>query len=320
MTEIVPGLIRTEEVDGNRLLCQFLLFSDDQLTIVDAGLPSSPVSMIVPTIEKLSLDRPNATLVLTHPDADHCGGTASLRAAYPSLRTLAHQLDSPPLGNPVKTIAQRYEAFADTDGLRLDRLARARAAARFGGEFDVDERITGDTWLDRSDRRVAVVHLPGHSAGHVGVWLPDTRTLIAGDSIMGYGIRNRDGSLLYPPQFFSRTQYEATLDKVEAMDVDVLLCAHEAPMTEAAVSNFVEESREAVRMLEADVQRAFAGRPETLADLCQAVSLAYPGLSPDRWMDLAPSVSAILLDMQTSGRLAVDDANGIRQFTLARDP
>ena len=37
--EIVPGLIRTEEIDGKRLLCQFLLYSDDHLTIVDAREP-----------------------------------------------------------------------------------------------------------------------------------------------------------------------------------------------------------------------------------------------------------------------------------------
>jgi hypothetical protein len=36
-------------------------------------------------------------------------------------------------------------------------------------------------------------------------------------------------------------------------------------------------------------------------------------------MDLAPSVSAILLDMQTSGLVAVNGASGTRQFSLAAD-
>lgn len=318
INEIVPGLVRTEEIDGTRLLCQFLLYSDEQLTIVDAGLPSSPFSTIVPAIEKLSLERPHTTLVLTHPDADHCGGTASLRAAYPWLKTLAHESDVALLGNPGGTIAGRYEAFAQTDGLRLDRLARARATARFGAAFDVDERITGDRWFDQGNRRAAVVHIPGHSDGHVGVWLPGPRALIAGDAIMGYGIRNCDGSLLYPPQFFSRAFYEATLDRVEAMDVDILLCAHEAPMTGTAVANFIEDSREAVRLLEANVRQALTGGAESLANVCQAVGGTYPGLSPDRWMDLAPSVSALLLDLQATGNVTVDSAGEIRHFSLLR--
>jgi len=320
LSEIVPGLIRTEEIDGNRLLCQFLLYSDEQLTIVDAGLPSSPFSTIVPAIEELSLERPHTTLVLTHPDADHCGGTASLRAAYPSLRTLAHEFDVPPLGNPGGTIAHRYEAFAQSDGLRLNRLARARATARFGAEFDVDERIVGDKWFDHGVTRAAIVHIPGHSDGHVGVWLPHTRALIAGDALMGYGIRNRDGSLLYPPQFFSRGLYETTLDRVEAMDVDILLCAHETPMSGAAVATFINDSREAVRILDDNVARALRAGQETLEDLCQSVSTTYPGLSPDQWMDLAPSVSAILLDMQASGLVAVNNASGIRHFSPAGRP
>jgi glyoxylase-like metal-dependent hydrolase (beta-lactamase superfamily II) len=317
--EIVPGLIRTEEIDGKRRLCQFLLYSDEQLTIVDAGLPSSPFSTIVPAIEEWSLERPHITLVLTHPDADHCGGTASLRAAYPWLRTLAHEFDVPPLGSPDETIAHRYEAFADSDGLRLNRLARARATARFGAAFEVDERITDETWINQGGPRATVIHIPGHSDGHVGIWLPDTRTLIAGDALMGYGIRNCDGSLLYPPQFFSRARYEATLDRVEAMDVDILLCAHEPPMSGTAVATFIDDSREAVRILDANVVHALKGGQATLADLCQSVSATYPGLSPGQWMDLAPSVSAILRDMQTSGLVAVNGASGIRHFSFAAD-
>jgi len=316
--EIIPGLIRLEEIDGTRLLCQFLLVSGQQLVIVDAGLPSSPHGTIVPTINELGFEPDDITLVLTHPDADHCGGTASLRAAYPGLTVVAHAADSPPLGSPTDTIAQRYETFARTDDMRLDSSALARIAGRLGAGFEVDERITDERWFSHQQTRAAIVHIPGHSHGHLGIWMPDERALIAGDAVMGYGIRNLDGSLLYPPQFLSRSTYEATLDRIAGLNVDILLCAHEAPMYGADVAAFIKDSRDAIGVLEANVTAALNSGAETLADVCQAVHENYPGLPPNRAADLAPSAAAILQDLHANGTVQITTADGLRRFHFER--
>lgn len=316
--EIIPGLIRLEEIDGTRLLCQFLLVSGQQLMIVDAGLPSSPWATIVPAINKLGVEPAGITLVLTHPDADHCGGTASLRAAYPGLKVVAHAADVPPLGSPSDTIAQRYDTFARTDNMRLDSSALARIAGRLGAGFEVDERITSESWFSHRQTRGAIVHIPGHSHGHLGIWMPDKRALIAGDAVMGYGIRNLDGSLLYPPQFLSRPTYEATLERIAGLDVDILLCAHEAPMYGAQVATFIKDSRDAIGALEANVKAALNGGAETLAEVCQAIHEHYPGLPPNRAADLAPSAAAILQDWQANGTVQINTANGLRRFRSSK--
>jgi glyoxylase-like metal-dependent hydrolase (beta-lactamase superfamily II) len=316
--EIIPGLIRLEAIDGTRLLCQFLLVSGQQLIIVDAGLPTSPWDTIVPTINELGFEPADVTLVLTHPDADHCGGTAGLRAAYPGLKVVAHAADSPPLGSPSDTIAQRYDTFARTDNMRLDSSALARIVGRLGAGFEVDERITCERWFSHRQTRGSIVHIPGHSHGHLGIWMPDKRALIAGDAVMGYGIRNLDGSLLYPPQFLSRSTYEATLDRIAGLNVDILLCAHEAPMYGADVAAFIRDSRDAIGVLEANVMAALNSGAETLADLCQAIHENYPGLPPNRAADLAPSTAAILQDLQANGTVQINTADGLRRFHLQR--
>jgi glyoxylase-like metal-dependent hydrolase (beta-lactamase superfamily II) len=316
--EIVPGLIRLEEIDGTRLLCQFLLVSGQQLMVVDAGLPSSPWETIVPAINELGFEPTDIRLVLTHPDADHCGGTAALRAAYPALRVVAAAADSPPLGSPTDTIAQRYQPFAHADDMRLDSSGLARIAGRLGAGFEVDERITCERWFSHRQARGAIVHIPGHSHGHLGIWMPDERALIAGDAVMGYGIRNLDGSLLYPPQFLSRSTYDATLDRIAGLNVEILLCAHEAPMYGADVAVFIKDSRDAIRVLEANVKAALDSGAGTLAELCQAVHENYPGLPPNRAADLAPSAAAILQDLQANGTVQINTADGLRRFRLQR--
>ena len=315
-TEIVPGLFRLEEIDGTRLLCQFLLVAGPLVTVVDAGLPTSPWQTIVPAVHELGLDPEALTLVLTHPDADHCGGTASLRAAFPQVEVVAHAADSPPLGNPDETVAQRYDTFAQSDHISLDRLARARIVGRLGASYEVDTRLTDDRWFEFGSGRAAITHLPGHSHGHLGVWVPDERALVAGDAVMGYGIRNIDGSLLYPPQFLSRSKYEATLDRLEALNLEHLLCAHEPPMQGAAVAEFLKDSREAVRLLEANVRAALASGAETLAEICEGVHQRYPGLPAGRAPDLAPSTVAILHELQARGTVESDSTGAVRRFRL----
>jgi glyoxylase-like metal-dependent hydrolase (beta-lactamase superfamily II) len=314
--EILPGVFRLEESDGSRVLCQFVLKSPDGVTIVDSGLPTSPSATIIPALDGLGVHA-NLNLLITHPDADHCGGTSALRAVYPHLIVSAHAGDHPPLGDPQRTINERYQPFADTDTISLAGAPLARIVGRLGGPFQVDEVLTSEKWLVHRAIRSAVVHIPGHSAGHIGVWLPDSHALIAGDALMGKGIRNRDGSLLYPPQFTAPSMYRQTIARIQGLAVETLLCAHEAPICGAAVQQFLQDSLEAVAVLEAGVRSALRGGAETLDQICLSAHASYGGLPVDRPRDLALSVAGILTEMHGTGGLVVDAKSRPRRFRLA---
>jgi glyoxylase-like metal-dependent hydrolase (beta-lactamase superfamily II) len=315
--EILPGVFRLEEIDGTRLLCQFILKSEDYLTIIDAGLPTSPWTTIVPAVEEFGGADASMNLLITHPDADHCGGTAALKAAYPHLVVSAHADDHPPIGDPDRTVEERYLPFADSDRLSLDPAPLARIVGRLGGAFQVDEVLTGEKWLPHGGIRSAVIHIPGHSAGHIGAWLPESRTLIAGDAIMGSGIRNRDGSLLYPPQFIAPSVYKRTIARIQGLQVETLLCAHEPPITGVAVKQFLDDSLEAAELLEAGVRSALGHGAETLDEICLSVQGSYGGLPAERSRDFAASVAGILTEMHSTGGLIIDAGSSPRRFRLA---
>jgi glyoxylase-like metal-dependent hydrolase (beta-lactamase superfamily II) len=316
--ELMPGVVRLEEIDGTRLLSQVLLISQQDLTIVDAGLPTTPWETIVPTIDNIVGEPESVKLVITHPDADHCGGTAALRSAYPQLNVAAHAADCPPIGSPADTIVQRYDTFADTDDIRLGRLSRTRIAGRLGAPFAVDDRVIAETRFAHRDTQAQLLHIPGHSSGHLGVWIPRDRTLIAGDAVMGFGIRNTDGSILYPPQFLSLPSYRTTLDRIAALNVDLLLCAHEKPMQGAEVKAFIQDSQDAASIIESNVRTALTGGAETLAEICAAVHQTYPGLRPQTADDLAPSVAAVLTAFRDDGSVQTETDTRVRRFRLQK--
>jgi glyoxylase-like metal-dependent hydrolase (beta-lactamase superfamily II) len=307
--EVGPGLFRLEQTDGSRRLCQFVVRGEAQALLVDSGLPTTPATATLPFLRSLLRPSTRASLVLTHQDADHCGGTAGLRAGWPDLEVVAHSEESPPMGDPGGTISQRYEPFASTDGIILSEEERARVQSRLGGAFTVDKRLSSEPVLDIGGRRCQVLHVPGHSAGHLALWLPDEAALICGDAVMADGIRNRDGSLLFPPQFISPATYMATIGRLKELHAAVLLCAHEPVLKGDRVCAFFDKSEEAAKRIMDLVEGSLTGAPSTLRQLCAAVHRGYGPLPPARELDLAASVSGCLQELIDQDR-ALSRASG----------
>lgn len=300
-TEVAPGVLRLQEPDGPRFICQFIVHGADATLIVDAGLPGSARRTILPALG----GRGRRVLLITHPDTDHCGGTSDLVAALPDLEVIAHEADADALGDPDRTMQLRYLRFA-ADGVAPDEPALARLRGRLGRPFALDRAVADGHELDLGGRRCRLVHLPGHSPGHTGVWLPDARVLIAADAAMGSGIRKLDGGLLFAPQFFSPSVYRATLARIVELRPAILLCTHEPVLEGAAVDAFLEASREAVDVLEAYVEASLRDGARTLPELCAAVHRRHAGLPDGAPSDLVMTVAGILDAMVTTGLADVE--------------
>jgi glyoxylase-like metal-dependent hydrolase (beta-lactamase superfamily II) len=292
-TEIAPGVWRLQEPDGPRFICQFVVRGADASLIVDAGLPGSARRTILPALGRAP---GRHVLLITHPDTDHCGGTADLVAAVPGLEVIAHEADADALGDPERTIEVRYRRFA-SDGVEPDAPTLARLRSRLGGAFALDATFTDGHELDLGGRVCRLVHLPGHSPGHTGVWLPDDRVLIAADAAMGWGIRKVDGELLYAPQFSSPSIYRDTIDRIAELRPATMLCTHEPPLEGAEIDAFLEASRAAVAWFETAVEAALCAGARTLPEVCVAVHQRHAGLPDARPSDLAMSVAGILAAM-----------------------
>jgi glyoxylase-like metal-dependent hydrolase (beta-lactamase superfamily II) len=305
-TEVAPGVWRLQEPDGPRWICQFVVCGSDATLIVDAGLPGSPARTILPALRRLGVGAGHRVLLLiTHPDTDHCGGTAELVAALPRLEVIAHEADRAALGDPERTIEVRYRQFA-ADGVEPHPEALARLRRRLGDRFRIDRAFADGDVLDLGGRTCRLVHLPGHSPGHTGVWLPNAKVLISADAAMGSGIPKVDGELLYAPQFLSPAVYRATLQRIAELRPAIMLCAHEPVLEGAAIDAFLQASRDAVDALEAHVEAALASGARALPKICAAVHRSHAGLPEGGAGDLVLTVAGILGAMVTAGRADVE--------------
>jgi glyoxylase-like metal-dependent hydrolase (beta-lactamase superfamily II) len=308
-------VVRLQEPDGERWICQFIVHGADASLIVDAGLPGSAQRSILPALRRGVAERPQ-TLLLTHPDSDHCGGASELAAALPSLTIVCHRDDRDALGDPERTIESRYRAFAG-EGIEPAPQTLLQVRRRLGGPFIVARGLGDGHDFELGGVECRLVHLPGHSPGHCGVWLPAERILIGADAAMGRGIPRMDGTLLYAPQFLSPTVYRATLERIAALRPAALLCTHEPLLAGAEIDAFLDASRRSVDTWESLVEAVLHSVPLTLPAICDAVYEAHGGLPEGRVSDIALTVAGILETMAASGRAVCEHAARGRAWTLS---
>jgi glyoxylase-like metal-dependent hydrolase (beta-lactamase superfamily II) len=185
---VADGLVRITEphVDPFLRANLFLVRGRERDLLVDSGLG------IVPLREELTelFERP-VLAVATHRHFDHTGGL------YEFDEVAVHRADAEAVANAEGFASLRSEDYDEHEFSGYDLPASLLSALPRAG-FDLAEyevrsapptRILeeGDV-LDLGDRRLTVLHLPGHTPGEIGLWEEKTGTLFSGDCVYESGI------------------------------------------------------------------------------------------------------------------------------------
>ena len=131
------------------------------------------------------------------------GGNRALRDLHPGARFACHELDRRWVESNEALVAENYlwhEAYGFDEP---DEAGRAELRASCGGDAPIDTGLRGGETIRLGDGwRVEVLHLPGHTFGHLGIWDPRSRAAIVIDAVLERGIYGRDGALLIPPRVY----------------------------------------------------------------------------------------------------------------------
>lgn len=305
MTEIVPGIHRIESVLGPRPFSQYLLRGTGPAArslLFDTGCADTPETVILPFLRERGW-LPDIVLA-SHADVDHYGGNAAIRAAAPSALLLAHADDVRWMESKELILRERY-GWYDAHGLAYPPEVFQWLADALGPDVPVDVRLHGGEQIRLGDELVVeVLHLPGHSPGHIGLWEPASRTAIVMDAVLGRGLLDTEGKVIHPPPVFDIPGYRATAAALLALDPHCLLTAHYAPMWGADAHHFLEESLAFMDDLAVAVEEELAAAGMlTLAELLERCD---PRLGPFTSMpnELAGSLRAYARELCAAGRAA----------------
>jgi glyoxylase-like metal-dependent hydrolase (beta-lactamase superfamily II) len=160
-----------------------LLVEHGRVTMIDAGLPGSAAGVFA-YLETIGLSaRAVRRVIVTHHHVDHVGGLPEIVAAS-GADVWAHRDDcaviegaEPRPGIPPERVTAMLAALPEEQrAAAADRLEQMAHVA----PVPVDLRLVGGEELNVLGG-VRVVHSPGHTPGHLCLYLPASSLLIAGD-------------------------------------------------------------------------------------------------------------------------------------------
>jgi glyoxylase-like metal-dependent hydrolase (beta-lactamase superfamily II) len=281
--EVLPGVHQIAMVYHGRPLHLYLLIYGGDSLLMDTGDAGVPATEILPYFQKIGFDpRKLRYVMLTHPDLDHVGGAYAVREAAPQAQFLCGTLDREQVETPEALGRLRARAHYYWHGLGPDdaKLAEFVRMAGGGGPLAVAEerKLTFHATLDGGEiltlggKELRILHLPGHSQGHLGVYLPWERAAIIGDAVHGTANRYTDGRAAFACTYMYVDAYLGTIDQLQGMGLDRLYSCHWADCTDRAmVDHFLDLSRAYARRAEGailETVRAAGTAGLTLRDVC----------------------------------------------------
>ena len=210
-----------------------MLIEDGRALLVDTGLQGSllPITGGLKDLG-LTLDHID-TVVITHAHPDHCGGLGELVEGT-EIKVAAHRLDADIIsGTVTPPNPLRNELLA--------KMAEPVLPKLMGDPVPVDLPLE-DGDIIPFGAEVRVVHLPGHTAGSIALYLPTKRVIIVGDAL-----QYRFSLKLSPPaEGVTQHPDEAlrSLEKLLDLDFDIICFSHFPPMRKnprVALRKMIEE-------------------------------------------------------------------------------
>ena len=290
--EILPGIHRIESDLGVRFMCQYLLVGDDRTVLVDTGLAGTPDEVILPYLEEIGISLEDVDEVLiSHADVDHCGGNRALKERSPALRFSCGEADRPYVESNQVILAEIYR-WSEPYGFGPDEESLAWISENLGGDCPVDQGLSGGETLRLGpDWRVEIMHLPGHTPGHLGLWDPKNGAAIIIDAALETGIYDREGNRLLPPRYFDAAGYQRTIRRLRVLDPEHLLTAHYPPMRGQEALDFLDRSLQFTYDVERVVSEGVAGGTTDVWELTRRADAAL-GPYPEFMTELGAGVRA----------------------------
>ncbi len=204
-----------------------VLTAGDEAMLVDAGMKGSS-AFIVGGLQDLglSLDAVKA-VVVSHRHPDHASGVGELVAGR-EIAVMAHPLETGVLSGAERQPSPFQNKLAA-------QVARPVLDVVSGSPVNVVVELEDDQIIP-FPYPVHVVHLPGHTAGSIALFLPEQKLVIVGDAL-----QFKLGRRLSPPAT-GVTEDPAlalrSLQKLLDLDFDALCFSHFPPLRSGAYEAF----------------------------------------------------------------------------------
>jgi glyoxylase-like metal-dependent hydrolase (beta-lactamase superfamily II) len=215
-----------------------LIWDNDTVILVDTGFPGQ-LQQIREAVDwaGVPFDRLDK-VIITHQDIDHIGSLPDIVWESPrKVEVLAHEEEKPYIEGRKPQIKANPERLAQMLAVMPEE-QRRRMEAVFANppKAGVDTAVSDGEVLPYCGG-ITVISTPGHTPGHICLYLNQSKILIAGDALVA-----AEGKLFGPnPQAtFDLDAALKSLKKLTAYDIETVVCYHGGVYSDGANERIAE--------------------------------------------------------------------------------
>ncbi|MBN1539296.1 MAG: MBL fold metallo-hydrolase [Candidatus Thermoplasmatota archaeon] len=305
--EVEPGIFRIElPLPGNplRSINSYVITGEDQNLIIDTGMNRPEcVEVLDRELSSLDLDLSRTDVFVTHLHADHLGLAPHISRG----RTKVH-MGPDDIDNINATgYWSRMLNFALKNGFPSvdpQEAIRKHPGYRYGplGPMNLVPAKDGDIFRV-GDRRLRVVHTPGHTRGHNCLYEEKENILLSGDHILGDITPNIS---CWTGEEDPLSDYLSSLKLVKGMEIDTVLPGHRSVVRDPRkridelVEHHKERAREVLDIIGGDAMNTFSIASRMTWDLTYKNFDEFPVMQ--KWFALGEAIAHIRY-LETGGRV-----------------
>jgi glyoxylase-like metal-dependent hydrolase (beta-lactamase superfamily II) len=196
---------------GRGITCPVLLKDGERLALVDTSYPLTSEA-VLEAVRQAGADPAALDMILiTHQDIDHVGCVKDILDRYPGIRVLCHEDEAPYIDGRMTPV--KMQALPENHEMRL---AYARRTVPIARTLADGERLPGFGGI-------LAIHTPGHTPGHICLYVEAARALIAGDAL-----NVQDGALAGPNPVYTLDMALGyrSLEKLLPLDIECVYTFH----------------------------------------------------------------------------------------------
>jgi glyoxylase-like metal-dependent hydrolase (beta-lactamase superfamily II) len=220
--------IPADLVNGAGIIHPVVLWDSNNVILVDTGLPCQ-LQQFRDEMSAAGIPFKNLNkVIITHHDLDHIGSLRSIiEASSQKIEVFAHEFEKPYIQAEIPPVRMtQLEAslknVSDEQRQRILPLYENLKANYSKFKADVTRTLADGEELPYCGG-IEIIHTPGHTKGHISLYLKQSKTLIAGDML---NIENQ--LLLTAPKFtiIDNDLAAQSLNKLTCYDIDTVICYH----------------------------------------------------------------------------------------------
>lgn len=190
--------------------------------LVDCGYAETFPEFVI-ELRKLGVEISDLhAILISHDDIDHIGGLAQFREMNSELRIYGSETEAPSLSGKIRS--ERLEQ-AERSLMTISEEYRPWAL-RFIEQLKNIQRFPVDITLqnhDRIDGELEVIYTPGHTKGHISLYSPADRTLIANDALV---IEDNNFEIANPMFTLHMAKAIRSVKLIKELQPDKIICYH----------------------------------------------------------------------------------------------